>query len=85
MGIPMSQRSALAEFFENKSKSHVRLGDKSKSRKSKKRKISQKVMKFREQILFDLQLWKIIIISKSGWTVLSSDRLGSRKRNIEPF
>ena len=35
MGIPKSQRSALTEFLENKSKSHVRLGEKSKSRSQK--------------------------------------------------
>ena len=52
-------------------------------------KISQKLMKNKSKTrvsrVFDLQLREFIIISKSVSTVLSSDRLGLLKRNIEHF
>ena len=50
-----------------------------------KAKRSQKLVNFGEKLVFDFQLPGFIIISKSVSTVLSSDRLGLWKRNIEHF
>ena len=50
-----------------------------------KSKTNENKSKTREKIVFDLQLREYLIISKSVSTVLSSDRLGLWKRNIEHF
>ena len=50
-----------------------------------KSKTNENKSKTQEKIVFDLQLREYLIISKSVSTVLSSDRLGSRKQNMEQF
>ena len=50
-----------------------------------KSKTNENKSKTQEEIVFDLQFREYLIISKSVSTVLSSDRLGSRKQNMEQF